>query len=332
MATGPVLLGTISGRSIRAAVAALLLAASPAGPAAAQQDYPSRPMQAVIGFPAGSGADIMCRTFTNRVQEMAGHSIVMVNKPGAFGSLSYAQVASAKPDGYTFLMAGNALMSAGASFVKNLPFDRRSFVPVTSIAETPFIVTVSASSPIKTVSELIAHLKSRPKNRYGTNNPANVVATAYLRSSQGFSAEPVNYKGAADALVDVENGTLDFMIFDGAFVIAHIRSGKLRPLAVTSNYRVKALPEVPTMIEAGFKDYEFNPWWGVYVPAGTPQPVIDKLAGWFSAVARSDEIAKALDPLVLVPIAITAAEMNKRLDADGPIWNDNLKAAGIEPQ
>jgi tripartite-type tricarboxylate transporter receptor subunit TctC len=182
------------------------------------------------------------------------------------------------------------------------------------------------------MSELIAHLKSRPKNRYGTNNPANVVATAYLRSISGFVAEPVNYKGAADALVDVENGTLDFMIFDGAFVIAPIKSGKLRPLAVTSEYRVKALPDVPTMIEAGFKDYVFNPWWGVYVPTGTQQQLIDKLAGWFSAVAKSSEIAKALDPLVLVPFTITAAEMNKRLDADGPVWSENLKAAGISPQ
>lgn len=322
-------------KSLRMAMAglcAIVAAGLQPGLSAAQQDFPSRSMQAVIGFPAGSGADIMCRTFTNRAQEMAGQSIVMVNKPGAFGSLSYAQVASSKPDGYTFLMAGNALMSASTSFVKNLPFDRNSFVPVTSIAETPFIVTVATSSSIKSMSELITHLKSRPKNRYGTNNPANVVATAYLRSISGFVAEPVNYKGAADALVDVENGTLDFMIFDGAFVIAHIKSGKLRPLAATSDYRVKALPDVPTMIEAGFKDYVFNPWWGIYVAAGTPQPVIDKLAGWFSAVAKSSEIAKALHPLVLVPVTITAAEMTKRLDADGPVWTENLKAAGITPQ
>ena len=216
--------------------------------------------------------------------------------------------------------------------MKGLPFDRKSFVPATSIAETPFVVTVAGNSPIKTIAELIAHLKAKGKNRYGTNNPANVVATAYLRSLTGFEAEAVNYKGAADALVDVENGTLDFMIFDGAFVIAHIKSGRLKPLAVTSSYRLKALADAPTMIEAGFKDYDFNPWWGVYFPAGTPQPIIDKMAGLFSAVAKSDEIAKALDPLLLVPVAITADEMRKRLDADGPMWAKNLKAAGIEPQ
>ncbi len=300
--------------------------------AAAAQDFPTRPLQAVIGFPAGSGADIMCRTFTNKVQEMAGQSIVMVNKPGAFGSLSYAQVASSKPDGHTFLMAGNALMSASRSFVKSLPFDRSNFTPATTIAETPFIVTVGANSPIKSMDELIKHLKSRAQNRYGTNNPANVVATAYLRSIAAFKAEAVNYKGAADALVDIENGTLDFMIFDGAFVIAHIKSGKLRPLAVTSNYRLKVLPAIPTMIEAGFEGYDFNPWWGVYLPTGTPQPIVDKLAGWFEKVAKSDEIAKALDPLALVPVSISAAEMRRRLDVDGPVWDKNLKAAGIEPQ
>lgn len=316
----------------RAIVAATILSAFQISSAAAQQDFPTRSMQAVIGFPAGSGADIMCRTFTNRVQELAGQSIVMVNRPGAFGSLSYAQVASAKPDGYTFLMAGNALMSAATSFVKTLPFTRNSFVPATTIAETPFIVTVAGNSPIKTVAELIDHLKKKGKNRYGTNNPANVVATAYLRSIAGFEAEAVTYKGAADAMVDVENGTLDFMIFDGAFSIAHIRSGKLKPLAVTSSYRVKVLPNVLTMMESGFKDYDFNPWWGVYLPAGTPKPIVDKMGAWFEKVAKSDEIAKALDPLVLVPVSVGPDEMKRRLDRDGPIWDRNLKAAGIQPQ
>lgn len=325
---------TPSRRTTLAGLAAGMAAGTAAWPrsALAQQDFPSRPLTAVIGFPAGSGADIMCRTFTNKVQELAGQQIVMVNKPGAFGSLSYAQVASSKPDGYTFLMAGNALMSASRSFIKSLPFDRSSFTPVTTIAETPFVVTVAASSPVKSMAELIALLKSRPRNRYGTNNPANVVATAYLRSIAGFTAEAVNYKGAADALVDLDNGTLDFMIFDGAFVVAHLRSGKLRPLAVTSSYRLKAYPGVPTMIESGFKDYDFNPWWGVYVPAGTPQAVIDRMSVWFTKVTRSEEIAKALDPLLLVPVSITADEIRRRLDSDGPVWDRNLKAAGIEPQ
>ena len=323
--------GTLA-RALACGVSLAVLGLPAAGGAVAQ-DFPARSMQAVIGFPAGSGADIMCRTFTNKVQEHAGQSIVMVNKPGAFGSLPYAQVATAKPDGYTFLMAGNALMSAGTSFIKGFPYGRNSFIPVTSIAETPFIVTVAASSPIKTVDELIKSLKAKGnKNRYGTNNAGNTVATAFLRSLTGFEAEAVNYKGAADALVDVENGTLDFMIFDGAFVIAHIRSGKLKPLAVTSNYRVKALPDVPTMIAAGFKDYDFNPWWGVYLPAATPKPIVDKYAGWFEKVTRSDEIARTLDPLVLVPVSLTAEQMSKRLDNDGPIWSRSMKAAGIEPQ
>ena len=307
---------------------------SPAFPAGAmaQQGFPARPMQAVIGFPAGSGADIMCRYFANKAAELAGQSIVIVNKPGAFGSLSYATVASAKPDGYTFLMAGNALMAAGTSFVRNLPFDRNSFVPATTIAETPFIVTVAAASPARTVPELIAHLKSKQRNRYGTNNPANVAATAYLRSIAGFEAEAVTYKGAADAIVDVDNGTLDFMIFDGAFSIAHIRSGKLRALAVTSPYRISGLPGVPTMQEAGFRDYEFNPWRGVYFPAGTPQDIVEKAAGWFGQVTKAPETARQLEPMVLVPVALGPDRMRAKLDADGPMWARSLKQAGIEPQ
>ena len=296
------------------------------------QDFPTRPIQAVIGFPAGSGADIMCRYFATRAGEIAGQSIVIVNKPGAFGSLSYAQVASSRPDGYTILLAGNALMSASRSFIKTLPFERKSFVPATTFAETPFIVTVPGTSDLKTVPELISHLKAKQKNRYGTNNPANVAATAYLRSLTGFQAEAVTYKAAADALTDVGNGTLDFMIFDGAFAIGHIRAAKLKALAVTSAYRIPILPGVPTMQEAGFKDFEFNPWWGVYLPAGTPQAIVDKVGGWFAQVAKAPETASKLEHMVLVPSVEGPARMNAKLDKDGVMWATALKAAGIEPQ
>ena len=299
---------------------------------ASAQEFPARTMQAVIGFPAGSGADILCRYFATKAGELAGQSIVIVNKPGAFGSLSYAQVASAKPDGYTILMAGNALMSASRSFIKTLPFDRKSFVPATSFAETPFIVTVAGSAALKTVPELIAHLKGKQRNRYGTNNPANVAATAYLRSLTGFEAEAVTYKAAADALTDVSNGTLDFMIFDGAFSIGQIRSGKLKALAVTSIYRLPAIPDVPTMQQAGFKDFDFNPWWGVYLPAGTPPAIVEKVGGWFAHVAKLPETAKQLEPMVLVPSVEGPPRMNAKLDADGVMWASALKAAGVEPQ
>ena len=286
----------------------------------------------MIGFPAGSGADIMCRYFATKAGELAGQSIVVVNKPGAFGSLSYAHVASSKPDGYTILMSGNALMSASRSFIKTLPFDRKSFVPATSFAETPFIVTVAGSSTLTSVPELITHLKAKQRNRYGTNNPANVVATAYLRSLTGFQAEAVTYKAAADALADVSNGTLDFMIFDGAFSIGQIRSGKLKALAVTSAYRLPTLPAVPTMQQAGFKDFDFNPWWGVYLPAGTPSAIVEKVGGWFASVAKLPETARQLEPMVLVPSAEGPPRMNAKLDADAVMWARSLKAAGIEPQ
>ncbi len=313
---------------LAAVVAAGVLGAT----AVSAQEFPARTMQAVIGFPAGSGADIMCRYFATKAGELAGQSIVIVNKPGAFGSLSYAQVASAKPDGYTILMAGNALMSASRAFIKTLPFDRKSFVPATSFAETPFIVTVAGSATLKTVPELISHLKAKPRNRYGTNNPANVAATAYLRSLTGFEAEAVTYKAAADALADVSNGTLDFMIFDGAFAIGQIRSGKLKALAVTSIYRLPAIPDVPTMQQAGFKDFDFNPWWGVYLPAGTPPAIVEKVGGWFAHVAKLPETAKQLEPMVLVPSVEAPAKMNAKLDADGLMWERSLKAAGVEPQ
>jgi len=315
-------------RLLGAILGGLLLDAS----ALAQDGYPTRPIQTVIGFPAGSGADTMCRFFTNKAQELAGQPIVIVNKPGAFSSIAYATVAAARPDGYTMLLAGNSLMAAGEVFVKNLPFTTASFVPVTTIAETPFIVTVSAKSTIKSVKELIAHLQSKSRNRYGHYNPANFVASAYLKQLAGFEAEPVPYKGAADAIVDLENGTLDFLIFDGTFAIGHIKSGRLRPVAVTSKYRLNVMPDVPTMIEEGYSDFEMNPWWAAYFPAGTSETIVGKAAGWVSTVAKAPETAKTLEPLVLVPVSITAAQIKERLAADSAMWRRLSKLAGFEAQ
>lgn len=314
----------------RGLVAAATMLASTA--LARAQDYPNRTIQAFIGFPAGSGADIMCRFFTTRLTELAGQPVVIVNKPGAFGSISYSTVAPARPDGYTMLMAGNVTFTAGQGLVKALPYDYRSFVPVATIAQTPFVMTVSASSPARSMSELVALLKAKPKARYGTNNPGNVVGSAWLRQLTGFVAEPVNYRSGADAIIDLDNGTLDFMIFDGAFAIGHIKSAKLRALAATSAGRIPALPDVLTMQQAGIAELVMNPWWGAYFPLQTPQPIVDKMAGWVRQISASPEAAKFFEPLVVVPITETSEQMTARLAADSALWSRLIKLAGIEPQ
>src|SRR5262249_4834118 len=162
-----------------------------------------------------SGADIMCRWFTTKLGEVSGNSVVIENRPGAFASIAHNAVASAKPDGYTVLLAGSAIITGGRHLIKDLPFDVNGFIPAAGMTETPFVLVVAANSPVNSISELVARLKSKDRNRYGYANVTGLVATAYLKELTGFVAEPVSYKVATDAVPDIENGTLDFMIIDG---------------------------------------------------------------------------------------------------------------------
>lgn len=217
------------GIAVRATLLASALVAIAATHTQAQvQDYPNRPIRAVIGFAAGSGADIMCRWFTTKIGEVAGQTVVIENKPGAFASIAHNAVASAKPDGYTVLLAGSAIMTGGRHLIKDLPFDTNGFIPSAAMTETPFVVAVAGSSPVKSIAELVERLKSKDRNRYGYANVTGLVATAYLKELTGIVAEPVSYRVATDALPDIENGTLDFMIIDGTFSIGPTRAGKLK--------------------------------------------------------------------------------------------------------
>ena len=315
----------------RGLVAAATMLASTA--LARAQDYPNRTIQAFIGFPAGSGADIMCRFFTNKVAELARQQIVIVNKPGAFSSIAYQAGATAKPDGYSMLLTGNSIMAGGKYLVKDLPFDpKTAFAPATAFSATPFVLTVPGKSAAKSLPDLLAQLKGKARNTYGYTNPTAFLSTAYLKQLAGFEAEGVSYRAAADAVIDVEQGTLDFMIFDGTFALAHIKSGRIRALAVTSDTRVAALPDVPTMMEVGYKDFDFNPWWGAYFPAGTPQPILDKVGEWFRTVARSPEATRFLADNVLQALPEEASKVASRLAADALMWDRLAKLADLKPQ
>ncbi|MGZ5804885.1 MAG: Bug family tripartite tricarboxylate transporter substrate binding protein [Xanthobacteraceae bacterium] len=318
---------------MKAAFHASLLAGVLAAFTPAQaQDYPNRPIHAVIGFAAGSGADIMCRWFTTKISELAGQTVVIDNKPGAFASIAHNVVANAKPDGYTVLLAGSAILTGGRHLIKDLPFDTNSFVPSAGMTETPFVLVVAANSPVKTIAELIARMKSKTGNRYGYANVTGLVATAYLKDLTGFIAEPVSYRVATDALPDIENGTLDFMIIDGTFSIGPVKAGKIKVLAVTSEQHVAAMPGVPTMAEAGIKDFNFNPWWAAYFPAGTPEPIVGKFGVWLTQVVKSSETTKFLDNMALLPLVSDPPTIRARIDAEKKTWDWLAKVANVQPQ
>jgi tripartite-type tricarboxylate transporter receptor subunit TctC len=309
----------------------MLAVCGSAGPAAAQ-DYPSRPLHAYIGFPPGSGADILGRYYTAQLEKLAGKPVIVENKPGANSNIAAGLVANAKPDGYSLLFIASSNMAGSRFLFKNLPFDTvKDFTPVASFAEIAFVLTVGGKSPIKSVADLTAYLKSRPQNKYGATNQTAILSTEYYKQLAGVDAVHVAYRTAPEALPDVEDGTLDFMIMDGTFAVGPIKAGKIRALAVTTGQRIASLPDVPTMKEAGLS-FEFSPWWGIWVPAATPAPIVAKLGQWMNQISRTEETRAFLERIAALPLSDDSKGTADRLQAAIELWGPLVKAAKIEPQ
>jgi tripartite-type tricarboxylate transporter receptor subunit TctC len=317
---------------ISTAIAATVLLVL-AGPVMAQANYPDRPIHVNLGFAAGSGADILGRYFAHQLEVLSKQPVIVDNKPGATGNIALRSVAQAKPDGYNILFTANSNMAGSRYLFKDLPFDTlKDFVPVASFAQIAFVLVVSPNSPYNSVAELTAHLKEKKDNIFGYTNQTAQLSSEYYKQLAEINAKPVSYKTAADAMRDIIDGTLDFMIMDGTFAAGQIRQGQLKALAVTTAQRSPTLPQTPTMQEAGLDKYEFAPWWVCYVPKGTPQPIVDKLSAWFQQIAVMPETATFLESVASIPQHDTGPEADARLRAELPKWETLVKAAGIEPQ
>lgn len=298
------------------------------------QDYPNRPIHIYIGFPAGSGADILGRYYTNELEKVSGKPIIVENKPGATSNLALGLVANAKPDGYSLVFIANSNMAGSRYLFKNLPFDTvNDFTPIASFAQIAFVFVVKKDSPIKTIGDLTDFLKKNKQSKYGyTNQTALISAEAYKVKAGGLEAQPVLYRTAPDALPDVMNGTLDFMVMDGTFAAAPVRDGRIRAIAVTTSKRSPTFPDVPTVMEGGIPDYDFSPWWGVYGPKNLPQEVVTKVGGWMKQIATTKEAAAFLEKVGSLPMSDDAKGVAERLQRDIKAWEPVIKAAKIEPQ
>ncbi len=299
----------------------------------AQDSYPDRPIHVILGFAAGSGADILTRYFTQKLEALAKQPVIVDNKPGATGNISLRNVAEAKPDGYTILFTANSNMAGSRYLFKDLPFDTLSdFTPIASFAQIAFVMVVSPKSPINSVAELTKHLKEKKDNLFGYTNQTAQLSSEYYKQLMGVDAKGVSYKTTADAMRDVIESTLDFMVFDGTFAAGQIKQGQLKALAVTTAQRIPTLPDTPTMQEAGVPNYEFSPWWAAYLPKGAPQPLVDKLQGWLMQITAMPETAQFLESVASIPQHDTGKQADARLKAELPKWEKLVKAAGIEPQ
>ena len=298
----------------------------------AAQDYPAREIRSICNFSAGSGADIIVRYYSDQLAKLAGKPVIVENRPGAQGAVASAFVAKSAPDGYTIHITPAASTLATAPHIwKQLPYDPlKDFATVTTINSLAFVVAVDASKPFKTVQDLISSLKQKPGHGfYGTQSNSGQVAAELLKAKSGLDTAYVPFKVTGEAFTNLLAGQIDFMSVDATWAS---NQPKVRILAVTSAKRTPSLPNVPTLAEAGVPGIDIAPWWGVVVPAGTPRPIIDKLAGWFNQIVASEETKKFHAKFAIDPLPGTPESMAALLKGEVERWGEFVKLAKIQPQ
>ena len=244
------------------------------------QDYPSKPIRMVVGFPPGGGTDVVARILQPRLSELLGQPVVIENRPGATGTMAAGQVAKAAPDGYTIMMGHVSVNAIAPALFSNLPYDViKDFAPVALAAAVPHLVTVHPSLQVSSLKELIAHLKSKPGMTFPSagNGSMPHLAGEIFQSLAGVKLVHVPYKGSGQSMQDLLGGQ-HLVAFDTMPAASpHVKSGKLRGIAVSSAARVESFPQVPTAEEAGLAGYQVITWYGIFAPAGTPGAIVKRL-------------------------------------------------------
>lgn len=303
--------------------------------AATAQAYPSRPVTVIVPFSAGGPVDTDTRRYAARLSEMIGQPVVIDYKPGAGTSIGAAYVAKAKPDGYT-LLSDSSAFAVFPAFYKDLKFDPlKDLVPITMMNALVSVVMVPPSSPIKSFSEYLAYTKANPgKLSYGTSGVGDVshLSMVWMHSMAGAKVTFVPYKGNAPMMVDLLAGRVDAGSASLVQALPHIRSGKLRALAVRGANRVKPLPDVPAVNEhPGMKEYVSVNWLGFFAPAGTPAPVIDKLSSALIAVSKLPDVVAELESQASTPVGNTPAEFKALVTEEIARWKKLVAEMGIGP-
>lgn len=314
------------------AAAALSLAAFTL--AAHAQTFPEKPVRIIVPFPPGGGNDIISRSLAEGMGKSLGQQVLVENKSGAGTVIGTDFVAKAAPDGYTILIASFAF-AVNPSFLAKLPYDHpKAFAPVTLIGRSPNIVIVPPDRPYKTMAELTAHARANPgKLSYGSfgNGTSGHFAPELYKLAAKLDILHVPYKGTGTAITDLLGGRLDMMFATVSGGAAHVRSGKLRALAVTSAIRSPAYPDVPTIAESGLPGYEAQTWYGILAPAGTPAPVIAKLHGAIKSAAEAETFkARSASDGLVVNIGDGAA-LGKLIAEEEARWRRVVNEAKIKP-
>lgn len=303
-------------------------------PAVTAAEFPSRPLRFMIPLAAGGGGDITVRAVSQKLSAGWGQSVVVDNRPGGTGAIALETVARAQPDGYTIIMISGTHTARRATHRGTLPYDLvKDFVPVTQMTRQSYVLVLHPSVAAKTIPELIALAKARPGSlTYGSAGQGSLqhLSGALLATSTGSNLLHVAYKGGGPALADLLGGQISMVFATPLESVPHIKSGRLRALAVTSPQRSPAMPELPSIAETGVSGYEVTNWYGVLAPAAVPKPIIDKLNRSIVAALRTPELSERFQKDGVEPIGSTPAEFQKHIAAEITKWERVVAAAGIK--
>lgn len=294
-----------------------------AGPAQAQDSYPSKPIRIVVPYPSGGFNDTLGRMAATKLSIAWKQPVIVENKPGGGTVIGTHAAATAPADGYTVLVV-QFPFAANPWLYKDLPYDTaKAFAPVVLAGRSPMLIVSNAAGPLRTLGEVLAAAKARPGAlNYGSSGAgsSNHLAMALFESVSGTRMTQVPYKGSTPLLTDLAGGQIDLAIDLLPHALPFIQSGKVRPLAIASTRRSPLMPELPTAAEAGVPGYEVTSWHGFVVPAGTPQPVIDKLNRELNAIFAMDDVKKIFAQQGVVPDGGTPAQFKTFIDSQMALW------------
>ena len=319
-------------QAIVRSVAAFVLALVTAWPVAAQTGWPDKPVRLVVGFTPGSATDVTARLFAQKFSEAWGQPVVVDNVTGNSGAIGVDRVAKAPADGYTLMWAGNAAITILPS-LQTLPFDPvRDFAPISITLSMPSIFAVNNDLPVKSMADLIALSKTKPgKIAYGTpgvGTPQH-IAGELLSTLAGIRMEHIPYRGAV--MTDTLSGVVPVGIQNAGAMLPMVRDGRLRGIGITSLKRSANAPDLPTVVEAGFPGFEATSWFALLAPAGTPQPILDKVRAESLKVLADPEMLKRFATMGLDTVGSTPSEVRDAIVRDIPKWAKVIKDAGIKP-
>lgn len=303
------------------------------GKPAASADYPNRSVKFIIAQAPGGNADFIARLVAAKLGEAMGQSFVTDNRPGAGGIPATDATAKASPDGYTVLLTGSSF-GLNPGLYPSLPYDPlKDLAPITMPSNAANMVVLSPSLPVRNIKELVDLARARPGElNFGSsaNGGATHIAGELLKMMAGINMTHVPYKGAAPAQIDLIAGRIQLSFATIPSVMGHVRSGKLRAIAVTSARRSGAAPELPTMIEAGYPGFEIGAWQGIFTTAGTPKPVVDRLNREIIKAMRSPDVLKRLADEGAEPVGNSPEEFAQWLRVEIPKWTKFIKTVGIK--